>query len=318
MESVMGKAIERICLLVTSIFKSFIDAALSISAQKYLILLAKINVLNVAFKIPPIIDDFSALHLLIEVGNIESSLLLYTKNPFALQGFYSFLSTENTSANDYADELKKAIRNEGLHEHNFASVQIMYNYKESTLVPTKYFVDAEKENIISLMFGEDKDAYCFQENTQNQEIKIIYRIPQHVYTTMNELFSKNNFSHSTSFQVEQEGTILTCEVYHNQVKISLHKNNALMIVQYFDYSAPLDVCYHLLNVCERFEVLAPEVNLLLSGMIEAGSNLHNEIHKYFLYDSIVSLPQDIYVAEYMKVLPPHFFSNLTQLAQCVS
>jgi hypothetical protein len=43
MAKVMGSAIDRICLLVTCTFKSFIAAVLSISLQKYLISFAKLQ-----------------------------------------------------------------------------------------------------------------------------------------------------------------------------------------------------------------------------------------------------------------------------------
>ncbi len=253
-----------------------------------------------------------------EVGNVSTTMVLCTKKPFVIQGYYSFLSEDNISTNEYAAVLKQTIKNESLNDHGFAMVHIMYNYKESLLIPKQFFKDDEKETICSLMFGEEKDAYCFSEDVQGREIKNIYRVPEKVYSVLNELFPKNSFSHSTSYQIQNElANVLFCVVYQKQIKVLLQKNNEFMFAQYFDYSTPLDVCYHLLNVCERFEIATANIELQLSGMIEIDSNLYSEIHKYFLNDRIMELPVGVDVAENIKQLPGHYFYNLIKLAQCV-
>ncbi len=319
MESVMGSAIERICLFVTSTFNLFIVAPLSICKQNYLILLAKIHVLKVAFKIPPIVEDISLLHLLLEVGNNEVSLLLYSTNPFTLQGHFIFTLEDKFFTKDYENTVKMILAQYHLVPMHFASVNIIYNYKESALIPNEYFVDTTKENVCELMFGKDTTAYTFQENVKDSEMKLIYRVPQKMFDLWNQLYPKNKFSHATSSQLLQNksANILHCIIYQHNIKIILFKGNELQIVQYFDYETPLDVCYHLLNVCELFNVTISDVLLSLSGMIEENSNLYNEMYKYFLNITFTQLSNEAICADSMKEQPQHFYSNLTALALCV-
>ena len=86
-----------------------------------------------------------------------------------------------------------------------------------------------------------------------------------------------------------------------------------MIVQYFNYTTPADVCYHLLNVAERFEVAPSSIRLTLSGMIDVDSTLYKEVYKYFLHVNFATT-HDFEVAEGFEGLPSHFYHHLTALA----
>jgi hypothetical protein len=277
--------------------------------------------LKIAFKIPPIIEDVSASHLLVELSNCEISLLIFSKIPFALKGFHVYELEKNIPAIEYAKELKTIIEDEDIFHQSFATVQVCYNFTASTLVPKDFFVEAEKENMLDLMFGKDASTYCFYEDVLDNDIKIVYRVSSKIYETINEVFPKNKFAHASSIQLQAsklDGNRLECIVYHNSIKLVLCKNSQLQIVQFFDYEIPIDVSYHLLNVCERFGVSPSEVKLVLSGMIDIKSNLYDDIHKYFLNIHLGTLPVDTVVSEEMNVHPQHFYYNLTALAQCVS
>ncbi len=276
--------------------------------------------MKIAFKIPPIIEDISDANLLIELSNDEVSFLVFSKTPFALHGFYVYELEKNIAATDYAKKLKQIVNEEAIFQQPFASVQVCYNFTAASLVPKEFFIEAEKENILDLMFGKDASTYCFYENVLDNDMKIVYRVSSKVYECVNELFPKNKFSHASSMQLQAKKSnesVLECMVYHNSIKIILFKNGHLQIVQFYDYETPIDVSYHLLNVCERFAVLPSKVKLLFSGMIDVKSNLYDDIHKYFLEINFAALPADTIVSDGMRAHPTHFYHNLTALALCV-
>ena len=277
--------------------------------------------MKIAFKIPPIIEDISASHLLVELSNDEVCFLIFSKTDFTLQGYYLYELNKNILAIEYAEELKMIIQDEGIFHQSYTSVQVCYNFTASTLVPKDFFVEAEKENMLELIFGRDASTYCFYEDVLDNDMKIVYRVSSKIYETVNELFPENKFSHASSMQLQAnkfEMDTLQCMVYHNSIKLILYKNGKLQIAQFFDYETPIDVSYHLLNVCERFSVFPSEVKLILNGMIVEKSNLFDDIHKYFLNVQFATLPTDVIVSEDMKEHPTHFYHNLTALAQCVS
>ncbi len=275
--------------------------------------------MNIAFKIPPVTSDISNLHLLAEAGKEEISFLIFSKAPFALHGLYAYSFKKFLNAEEYAERIRNILAKENMLRNTFASVNIFYNNSESTLVPAEYFSPNDKEQIASLMFGENKTTVTFHEIVKGQNIYNIYRIPEKIHQAINEAFLQNYFSHSTSCQLRNNkaGDVLECTVYHNNIKVILYKAGNLQLVQYFEYSSPSDVCYYLLNSCERFAVSPSVVQVSISGMIDINSNLFKEIYRYFLNVSLLQLPEDVIITDKLNEHPHHFYSHLSVLAQCV-
>ena len=276
--------------------------------------------MRIAFKIPPHTHDYANLHLLAEAGKDEISFLIFTKSPLQLQGFYTYSFNKHISDRECAGFIKEIVEKESVLQNKFASVNIFYNRKECTPVPTEYFSEGEKHQYCNLLFGEDKTSFCFYENAKRSDIKVVYRVPSKVHDTLRHLFPSNIFAHSVSMQVAEDkypGNVLECTVYHNTVKMLLFKAGKLQAVQYAEYAVPADVCYHLLNLCERYEILPTELQLLLSGMVDEHSNLYKDIYRYFLHVAFLKLPPGTTVADKLDEHPHHFYSHLSALAQCV-
>ncbi len=276
--------------------------------------------MKIAFKFPPVNNNFSDLHLLVEAGKEDISFLIFSKNPLSLQGLYSYNLNKSISHEEYVIGIKNILSQEDVLTQPFASVNIFYNFNASTLIPTEYFIDEEKSNVCDVMFGQDKASLCFQENVKGHHIKLIYRVPHKVYETLNDVYPKNTFAHSTSEQINlitNNSDTLQCIIYHASIKVLFLKEGKIQLVQYFDYETPADVCYHLLNICERFQVPASSIHLSISGMVDKDSSLFTEVYKYFLHITFPAEFADVSISENMEELPQHFYHHLTALAQCV-
>ncbi len=273
--------------------------------------------MKVAFKISPIIIDVANTCLSIEVCDDEISFFISTKNDFSIIGFYNFQFEKYIHPINYATAIKNIIDKETELQQAFANVKVFYNTGICTLIPTKYFKETEKENLLSLMCGPLEAVNIFQENLINIDAKIIYGVSNKMYDSINNCFPKNTFHHSTSKQIQNGATVsdqLHCMVYNSFVKLILYKNSKLQIVQYVDYTNPEDVSYYLLQICKQFFIELSTLQIVLSGAIVEQSNLYENIYRYFLNVSFASLPNDIAIANELKYLPQHFFTNITSLS----
>ena len=196
---------------------------------------------------------------------------------------------------------------------NFASTTIFYNFSTSALVPLQYFLETENQQILDQLFVPDKSKICFQESCIDQSIKNVYSVPAVIHNSFVELYPSSSFAHSTSYQLNNNNAAFYCIMYSSRIKVIFFKDEKLQIVQYFNYTTPLDVCYHILNVAERFETTPSTINCILSGMIDIDSTLYKELNKYFLHISFAEMP-DIVVSEGFEELPSHFYHHLTALA----
>ena len=271
--------------------------------------------MKIAFKIEPSVSNDVALHLLVEVGDEDISFLIFSKSPFTVEGLYSFSLDKNTFPTTFSNEVERFLeQSNSLSGNMFSSINIFYNFSTSTLIPLKYFKEEEKEEILAQLFVSDKMRSAFEESCRDSEIKNVYSVPTAIQNTILQKFPSAKWAHSSSFQINKNNaTALQCIVYSASIKIILFKEGQLQIVQYFDYINPTDVCYHLLNVAERFEVAPASIQLILSGMIDVDSTLYQDIYKYFLHINFATTT-DTLVAEGFKGLPSHFYHHLTALA----
>ena len=271
--------------------------------------------MKIAFKIEPSADKNVELHLLMEVGDEDISFLIYSKSPFRVEGLYSLTLNKNTFPTDYSNVVANFIeQNSSLPTSAFSSVTVFYNFSTSTLIPLEYFREEDKEEILAQLFVPDKMRSCFQESCRDSDIKNIYSVPTAIHNSLLEKYPTAKFAHSSSFQVDKNNeSVLRCIIYNAGIKIIFFKEGQLQIVQYFDYTTPTDVCYHLLNVTERFETASSSIQLILSGMIDVNSTLYQEVYKYFLQINFAAA-QEFVVADGFEGLPSHFYHHLTALA----
>lgn len=271
--------------------------------------------MKIAFKIEPSADKNVALHLITEVGDADISFLLFSKTPFTIEGLFSLNFEKNTLPDNYDEQTKKYISETVcLQDINLSSSTIFYNFSNSSLIPEQFFIEDEKDQILNQLFGQDKTRICFQESCQQQLIKNIYSVPAIIHNSFVELYPSGKFLHSTSYQINNtKDSMLHCIIYNSSIKIIFFKEGQLQIVQYFDYTTPADVCYHILNVAERFETTASSFTLSLSGMIDVESTLYQELYKYFLHIKFAETT-DIVFSEGFEELPTHFYHHLTALA----
>lgn len=273
--------------------------------------------MKIAFKIPPHIEDYSSLHLAAEAGSDEVSFLIFEKSPFTAHGFYTFNFDKHLTVSELAEKVAGIIESEDVLKKQFASATIFYNYREVTLIPDAYFAYGQNEAACNLMFGEDNRAIAFHENIKGIPAKAIYRAPQKVHELLRNHFAGSSFKHAVSLIKEQPGNTIDCTVYHSTVKIVAWKEGSLQLVQYFDYTAPADVVYHLLNTCRQLDLSAESTKLLLSGMIAESSGLYAEIYKYFLDVELKALPEEVSLAGKLNDHPHHYYSHLIEPALCV-
>ena len=270
--------------------------------------------MKIAFKIQPLADKNVALHLLIEVGDEDISFLIFSKAPFKIEGLYSLSFEKNIIPTNYIDEVKKFIeRTTFLQEINYTSTVIFYNFSISALIPLEYFIKEEKQEILDQIFVPDKSRIYFQELCKDQSIHNIYSVSTVIHNSFVELYPSSSFYHSTSYQLMNNEAAFYCIIYSSSIKIIFFKERRLQIVQYFTYTTPVDVCYHILNVAERFETTPSEIKLVLSGMIDVDSTLYKELYKYFLHISF-AVTHDIIVSEEFEELPSHFYHHLIELS----
>ena len=276
--------------------------------------------MKAAFNILPAKTD-SPLHLLIEVGSYGISFLWFSKDPMDIKGLAAYNFLQEITAADMAAEITNLLNSNPVFSETTASTSIAYDFKESILVPATYHSMEAGKAMLELIYDADARSEYKTDGIEAISIFNDYAVDKKIAEALLTGFPMATCYHASSLQLKRPvpgGERLSCIIFHNSIKLFLFKDNKLQLVQQFGYTKPVDVAYHLLNCCQQYEINATSVELELSGMIDAHSNLYNELHKYFLNISFEQQDPAITAQERIRFYPTHFFSHLTALATCVS
>ncbi|MBS1511985.1 MAG: DUF3822 family protein [Bacteroidetes bacterium] len=273
-----------------------------------------------SFNITPVAITDEKPVLLIHAGRQGISIAWYDEaaNTFTGIQVYHFPSAITDEA--IAAEADQVFNESILYQQHFRKIFLSWCFEESILVPTPFFDNSQSAAMLQLVYGDVAAVNVQHELVLSQSLQNIYSIPAAV---------KNVFAHHFPFciqghinaclvNIEKEQRDLLYTIFSpGRLTVVLRNENRLQVIQQFMYSTPVDAVYHLLNTCQSYQVNTAEIPLVLSGMIDANSNLYNEVYKYFLNISFASLPGNFSYADTIKEQPVHYFSHLFATALCV-
>lgn len=275
--------------------------------------------MKTAFKILPQLQQDGAYHLLIELGWEVVSFVYFTKDPLCIEALYIYHVPKDSSAAGMATELEKVLENTSLPQH--LSCHICYSFREHTLIPSDFIKQAERADVLNLLFGSQHNALPFAETVEGMDLAVAHRVDKKMEALLLKYFPGAIIHHSLALQLPQwakESNALICTVHQQSIHVVLFKEGQLQIARSFNYSTPADVAYHLLNVCTQHEFSPESGELILSGFIDHKSNLYDELYRYFLNIRLHEGNPAVATSQAVSQYPAHFFSPLTQLVSCVS
>ncbi len=275
--------------------------------------------MNTAFKILPTEKPLRPQHLLIELGWESVSFVYFSTEPYHVNGICVFHFPKNITSIELADELLAFFQVEQL--SSYERTYVCYNFRECTLVPASLYKENMLGEMLNLVFPVNNRASNFAERAGDMDIVVAYRVDNRIESVMNQQFPQAESFHALSLllpALKHHVDLFYCVVYQHSIRIILFKNGELQIAQFFDYSTPTDVAYHLLNVCTQHGLSPSEITLTLSGLIDKKSNLYDELYRYFMTIELSEQDGDLEIAQAITQYPEHFFSHLITLAKCVS
>ncbi len=270
------------------------------------------------FHVAPVDYLASETNLFAEVSNEGLSIFFQNNEDKMITGL-SVFSFENKKADaGIANILTKIFDNAELLNDRFNKIYISYAFNESILTPGLYYNANQNNENLALVYGDLHQGIVLSEHVAERNLYNTYRIPEDIHLKMINQFAEAVFIHQYSLlikQLQHTRNILKIIFYQNKIVATLQKDGKLQIIQAFQYVTAGDIVYHMLNICNQFDV--KDITVHLCGMIENDSALFKEIQKYFLAVSFAELSAELSYSDEIKELPGHFFSHLFSFALCV-
>lgn len=201
---------------------------------------------------------------------------------------------------------------------------VIYNYGETSLLPDPYFAIEVSKPLTELVTGNAQKGLVLSEKIFGRNMYTIYRIPREIHSFLQRKFSAGKYWHfyslllySTAETKNAPATSFRLYFYPDKFVAAVFNGNEPQLLQSYTYQIPEDVSYYLLNICKQFSIDPSEVQLYISGLIDADSALYSEVCRYFLNIEWDTNGTAAWKNDKLADYPAHYFSPLLQMALCV-
>ena len=275
--------------------------------------------MNPSFHIRSSSVDPAVSRILIEAGPKGFSFVISGEDRcFNTVVSYSFPA--GIDAEGIAENLKDIIGKEDLLRSAFMKANLVWSFPESILVPHEYFRDELRTDMLDLVYGDLVPSRVQQDFAYRLNGHNVYRVPETILSGLPPHILSMVQTHQFTLLpelLEKTGNSLLAVFYQNTVSLTLGRDGKLLFSGDFTFHDPEEAAYHVLNVLGNFGLPPDETTILLSGMIDADSNLYTALFKYFLNLKWLPLPEGASCTEDIRQYPAHFFSHLFAEALCV-
>ncbi|HNP53400.1 MAG TPA: DUF3822 family protein [Ferruginibacter sp.] len=273
--------------------------------------------LNPSFHIPVNQSTDSPLFLIMEMGKQMTSFLWYQLNPNRLAGLAVYQFSKPMTDQD----LVQLLETTEILSVPVSQVHVLCDTHRMTLVPDTVDWTNQATDCLDVLCGTDRNDVTLLNVVPARNLQVLYRLPQTWMTLIKASFPSAQIQHSLRWQLAMnlpDQQDLHAFFTPQSIKLVLLQQQQLQVATNVLFQTASDAVYHLLHAMHEHGLQPNETTLHLSGLIEKGSPLFNEIQAYFPQIVFGKMEQDWNLPDAMNQFHQHYFSHLTQLAACVS
>jgi Protein of unknown function (DUF3822) len=281
---------------------------------------AENHTVNPSFNITSKNTPAAKQNLFVQAGRQGISFVQLDSNSNTFTAVLVYHFAKHFADTQIAEAIKDIVSAEKFHLQHFKKIFVSWCFDENILVPHDYFDATNANEMLQLVYGDAMPGTVQNELVTTHNLHTVYKIPAVVKTIFNNWAPFSIQTHESSLLINFDKAnkdLLYCNFYPEHLTVMLRRGGQLQAIKNFEFNTPDDAVYHLLNVCQSFEVNATQTVLTISGMVDADSNLYHELYKYFLKIDFTTLPDNFSYTEEIKNSPAHYFSHLFATAACV-
>ncbi|WP_300599676.1 DUF3822 family protein [Niabella sp.] len=223
-------------------------------------------------------------------------------------GMLKWYSTEKNSLQELLSGIPEI-------QHPFQKKIIAFDFPAYTLLPAA--LNLGDNSALLHLAGADPQDHILNEHVGN-DIALNYSVP---FALLNECIHNipgASYWHLQKIRItealqDSKGAIMDVNIIDHAFSVVAVKDGKLLLAQHYTYKAPEDVLFYLLKIAEVHQLAQTEVQVNVSGLIDADAQLYKMLYAYFLN---IRLMNAGWLAEAEQTCPPHYFTTLKQIALC--
>ena len=220
--------------------------------------------------------------------------------------------------------VKTYLESRGIDSDKCKNVNLIFNTKEFSLIPSSLHNPLYNRQIIETIHGDMLDLQFSSVKLTHFDIVNVYGVQREINTVLDQFFPIAKRTHKNLCYVNDmisqpdalNGEILKIFFSPSHFDILIVKNNKLIFIQKFYFETADDVIFYILTLTEKFNLVKKSIRVHVSGIIDLDSLILLEFKKHFF--SIEVQHNKLFgTSSHIKEIPAHFFTPLMISAQCV-
>ncbi|MBC7864369.1 MAG: DUF3822 family protein [Bacteroidia bacterium] len=223
----------------------------------------------------------------------------------------------------YASLFSELQGNADFFKQGFHSVYLTWNKSGATLVPSAFYSENKKEELLGFNFGKQENIQIITEDIKGIDVKVIYAIPTPVKLFFDTHLSNYKLKHISTALTEH---LLSEPANRNEKRafININTGNFNLLVMEkglkffnsFDFQSGEDILYYALFSFEQSGFDPHTDKAIIAGEVEAGSGIHQLLKHYIKNISFAVADKSIARGTKMAAVPHHYYFNTLNRFVC--
>ncbi len=206
----------------------------------------------------------------------------------------------------------------------YKSVKVGFSTPHQTLVPRKFFLEAEKPLYLKNLTEEDSRNFIDSDNIVGLDLVNVYAAEKNLISLIQAIFPKAKYYHNTTSLIlgfertakHSQTPQVFVNIRDNCVQLFFFTQQKPVFVNVFPFKTSQDIIYYILLVYEQFKLNPDETPLVLSGSVTQDSDIYRYIYRYIRHVNFVSMPILLHLGQQFTGIPHHFYFDLFSLKEC--
>jgi hypothetical protein len=199
---------------------------------------------------------------------------------------YQFSETQTTPENLLL-KIKELFKNDTYLQHDFTSVTVIHQNNLATLVPNKYFNEANVADYLNFNIKTLATDFITFDNIEAINVKNVYvpyvNINNYLFQNFGEFEYKHHISVLIKKLIETTNTAektMFVNVSKSSFDVVVLQNKKLLLANSFSFNTKEDFIYYILFVAEQLALNPEEFVLYFTGEIETTSEIYKITYRY--------------------------------------
>ncbi len=242
--------------------------------------------------------------------------------------YIQFYSRQLSLNENIFDILCQEIKDNPTLGYSYQKVFILYNSKQTTLVPDALFQKDKESTFLNFCFqNKNSEEHLFFNNKiRMADSYCVYSIPKRIITELHMHFSNLYFFTQTAPFIENALLNTTNDALHYHVHINIQDSffeiivttgNDLIMHNNFKFKDKKEFLYFVLFVFEQLKLNTHLTNVFLSGLVSKNDEIYSLLKRYIKHVKVNSETRHFKFSGIFKNVPLQNYLNLFNIPLCV-